>query len=54
MKLDGNILKVCKGLVMNCNCKILIFDVLGEHRVFLVNADLTKSMMRGKSRVYCP
>ena len=37
MKLDENILKTCKGLVMNCNCKVLILDVLGEHRVFLVN-----------------
>ena len=37
MKLDENILKACKGLVMNCNCKALILDVLGEHRVFLVN-----------------
>ena len=37
MKLDENILKACKGLVMNCNCKVLILDVLGEHRVFLVN-----------------
>lgn len=37
MKLDKNILKTCQGLVMNCNCKVLILDVLGEHRVFLVN-----------------
>jgi len=37
MKLDENILKACKGLVMNCNCQVLILDVLGEHRVFLVN-----------------
>ena len=37
MKLDENILKTCQGLVMNCHCKILILDVLGEHRVFLVN-----------------
>ena len=37
MKLDENILKACKGLVMNCNCRALILDVLGEHRVFLVN-----------------
>lgn len=37
MKLDENILKTCQGLVMNCKCKILILDVLGEHRVFLVN-----------------
>ena len=37
MKLDENILKTCQGLVMNCNCKVLILDVLGEHRVFLVN-----------------
>lgn len=37
MKLDENILKICQGLVMNCNCKVLILDVLGEHRVFLVN-----------------
>ena len=37
MKLDVNILKACKGLVMNCNCQVLILDVLGEHRVFLVN-----------------
>ena len=36
MKLDENILKTCQGLVMNCNCKVLILDVLGEHRVFLV------------------
>ena len=26
-----------QGLVMNCNCEVLILDVLGEHRVFLVN-----------------
>lgn len=37
MKLDENILKTCQRLVMNCHCKILILDVLGEHRVFLVN-----------------
>ena len=37
MKLDENILKTCQGLVMNCHCKILILDVLGGHRVFLVN-----------------
>ena len=37
MKLDENILKTCQGLVMNCNCKVLILDVLDEHRVFLVN-----------------
>lgn len=37
MKLDENILKTCQGLVMNCNCKVLILDVLGEHRVLLVN-----------------
>lgn len=37
MKLDENILKTCQGLVMNCNCKVLILDVLGGHRVFLVN-----------------
>ena len=37
MKLDENILKTCQGLVMNCHCKVLILDVLGEHRVFLVN-----------------
>ena len=37
MKLDENILKTCQGLVMNCNCKVLILNVLGEHRVFLVN-----------------
>ena len=37
MKLDENILKTCQGLVLNCNCKVLILDVLGEHRVFLVN-----------------
>lgn len=37
MKLDENILKTCQGLVMNCNCKVLILEVLGEHRVFLVN-----------------
>lgn len=37
MKLDENILKTCQGLVMNCNCKVLILDVLGVHRVFLVN-----------------
>ena len=37
MKLDENILKTCQGLVMNCNCKVLILDVLGEHRLFLVN-----------------
>ena len=37
MKLDENILKTCQGLVMNCNCKVLILDVLGEHRIFLVN-----------------
>lgn len=37
MKLDESILKVCQGLVMNCNCKILILDVLGEYRVSLVN-----------------
>ena len=27
MKLDENILKACKGLVMNCNCQVLILDV---------------------------
>ena len=32
MKLDENILKTCQGLVMNCNCKVIILD-----RVFLVN-----------------
>lgn len=37
MKSDENILMTCQGLVMNCNCKVLILDVLGEHRVFLVN-----------------
>lgn len=37
MKLDENILKTCQGLVLNCNCKVFILDVLGEHRVFLVN-----------------
>lgn len=31
MKLDENILKTCQGLVMNCHCKILILNVLGEH-----------------------
>ena len=36
MKLDENILKTCQGLVMNCNCKVLILDVLGEHRVFFL------------------
>lgn len=37
MKLNENILKTCQGLVMNCNCKVLILDVLGGYRVFLVN-----------------
>lgn len=37
MKLDENILISCKGLVMNCNCKILILGVLGEYCVFFVN-----------------
>ena len=30
-------MKTCQGLVMNCHFKILILDVLSEHRVFLVN-----------------
>ena len=37
MKLDENILKTCQGLVMNCHCKVLILDIIGECRVFLVN-----------------
>lgn len=57
MKLDENILKTCQGLAMNCKCKVLILDVLGEHRVFLVNdvhlktreADTTKFVMRKTS-----
>lgn len=37
MELNESILKVCQGLVMNCDCKILILNVIGIHRVFLIN-----------------
>lgn len=29
-------LDACKGLVMNCNCQVLILDIMGECRAFLV------------------
>jgi len=37
MKLDENILNACKGLVMNCNCKILVIDIMDECRVYLAS-----------------
>lgn len=30
-----NFLSACKGLVMNCNCNVLILNVMGEYRAFL-------------------
>lgn len=35
MTINESILNACKGLVMNCNCNVLIIDVLGDHRVYL-------------------
>lgn len=37
MKIDQNFLNACKGLVMNCNCQVLILDVVGEHRAYLAS-----------------
>lgn len=36
MELNEIILKTCKGLVKNCDCKILLLNVLGEKRIFLI------------------
>lgn len=30
-------LTACKGLVMNCNCKVLVLNVMGEYRAYLTN-----------------
>ena len=30
-------LDACKGLVMNCNVQVLILEIMGEYRAFLVN-----------------
>lgn len=29
-------LDACNGLVMNCHCQVLILDIMGEYRAFLV------------------
>lgn len=47
-------LDACKGLVMHCNCNILILNVLGEFRAYIApevrlklgNVVTTKSRMR--------
>ncbi|WP_308756605.1 hypothetical protein [uncultured Bacteroides sp.] len=37
MNLDENILNICKGLVMNCKCSILILGVMDECRIYLAS-----------------
>ena len=33
---NESILDGCKGLVMHCDCSVLILNVMGEHRIYLV------------------
>lgn len=35
MIINENFLDACKGLVMHCNCSVLILDILGECRAYL-------------------
>ena len=45
MKLDENILKACKGLVMNCNCQTSNYEVNKDvYRPIEVNCKVTKWM----------
>ena len=37
-------LDACKGLVMHCNCNILILNVLGDFRVFYANILISYSV----------
>ena len=34
---NESILDGCKGLVMHCDCSVLILNVMGEHRIYLVD-----------------
>lgn len=51
IKLDEYILKNCLFLCLNCNYKALILDVLGEHRVFIVNDVCLKTRECGFNEV---
>lgn len=34
-------LDACKGLVMNCNVQVLILEIMGDYRAFLVNGGVS-------------
>lgn len=41
MKINEDIrafIEVCKGIVMNCNCDILIIEMMGEYKAYLTNS----------------
>lgn len=43
----------CKGLVMNCNVQVLILEIMGEYKVFLVNGGVnTKTRECRYNEVY--
>lgn len=44
-------LEVCKGLVMNCHCQVLILEVMGEYRAYLVREVSLKNISWGFSTV---
>lgn len=33
-----NFLETCKGVVMHCDCTILVLNVMGEYRAYLTNS----------------
>lgn len=41
MKINEDIrafIEACKGIVMNCNCDILIIEMMGEYKAYLTNS----------------
>lgn len=44
-------LNTCKGLVMNCHCQVLILEVMGEYRAYLVRDVSLKNISWGFSTV---
>ena len=43
MEMNEDFLDACKGLVMHCNCNILILDVMGDYRVYIAPEVLLKT-----------
>ena len=43
MIMNEEFIDACKGLVMHCNCKLLILDVMGDCRVYIAPEVLLKT-----------